>query len=464
MHTHIKRLIAVAAITPFLCQSVPVATAQEATTVADRMAAGEPYEQEFVLTAYYSPLPDQCCYIKGSLEADKILNGQGTNGADGTEVYPGMVAAPPSYPFGTRIALPGIGTMTVHDRGGAIQEWEEVHRIDVWAGAGEEGLARALAFGVQRVRGTVYPNGSDRPDEKFNLAELPAPLERIRPYAVSDPGVIVTLPALGEKSVAVKLLQEQLKGAGYMQDVTGLYGPVTRDALAAFYADMEIDDAPESLTELGSAYLQAMTERQGAKAPVAAEVDNKSSPQAIAQAKRTLRFLGYFDGRTNGTFDQALFDGILKFQQSEKLVSDALSPGAGRIGPKTRARIVSHWTRKLVSQRAGHILLVRKVDQLIAGRDDTITTFMGKGARGDEVRQLQSVLAKRGLLKKDQVTGLFGDATEKALKAFQIAEGVVKAEGDQGAGYAGPATLRALREAKREELVRIVRAQGWSAI
>lgn len=464
MHTHITRTTSIFVALSMLVSSVPSVIAQEGPTVAEKMAAGEPYEQEFVLTAYYSPLPDQCCYIKGSLEADKILNGQGTNGADGTEVYPGMIAAPPSYLFGTRIVLPGLGTMTVHDRGGAIQEWDDSHRIDVWAGAGEEGLARALAFGVQRIRGTVYPPASEKPAESFDLAALPAPLERIRPYAVSDTGVIVMLPAVGEKSVAVKLLQEQLKNAGYMQDVTGLFGPVTREALAAFYGDMGLADAPDSLTENGSVYLQAMAERKDAKAPVAAEVDSKSSPQAIAQAKRTLRFLGHFDGRTNGTFDQALFDGILAFQQSEKLVGDAMSPGAGRIGPKTRARIVAQWTRKLVSQRAEHILLVRKVDKLMAERGDILTAFMGKGARSDSVKQLQSELVKKGFLKKDQVTGLFGDATEKALVAFQIAEDIIKTGTDQGAGYAGPATLRTLREAKREELIRIVRAEGWDAI
>ena len=79
-----------------------------------------PYERDFVITAYYSPLPGQCCYVKGGEIADKILNGNGTHGADGTAVHPGMIAAPKSYAFGTRIQLPGIGIGTVNDRGGAI--------------------------------------------------------------------------------------------------------------------------------------------------------------------------------------------------------------------------------------------------------------------------------------------------------------------------------------------------------
>ncbi|MDO8468347.1 MAG: 3D domain-containing protein [Candidatus Peribacter sp.] len=160
--------------------------------VAPVMAAGVsrdlPREQDFILTAYYSPLPGQCCYVKGGYRADKVLNGEGTNGADGTEVYPGMIAAPSSYAFGTVVALPGIGRFAVHDRGGAIVELDGAHRLDIWVGYGEEGLARALAFGVRRVRGTVYEVGGFQPKVK-NPASRPSlrlGLERRASLATRD--------------------------------------------------------------------------------------------------------------------------------------------------------------------------------------------------------------------------------------------------------------------------------------
>jgi 3D (Asp-Asp-Asp) domain-containing protein len=140
-----------------------------------------PYEQDFIITAYYSPEPDQCCYVKGSYAADVVLNGEGTHGADGTAVIPGMAAAPKSYAFGTTIILPGIGTVRVHDRGGAIHELPDgAHRLDLWVGKGEEGLARALAFGVQRVRGTIYPLGTQQPKMALDLSSLSAPLNSIK--------------------------------------------------------------------------------------------------------------------------------------------------------------------------------------------------------------------------------------------------------------------------------------------
>ena len=56
--------------------------------------------------------------------------GMPLKGADGTAVYPGMLAGPPSYEFGTVVALDGLGVGTVHDRGSRIVEWNaDLHRL-----------------------------------------------------------------------------------------------------------------------------------------------------------------------------------------------------------------------------------------------------------------------------------------------------------------------------------------------
>jgi hypothetical protein len=48
--------------------------------------------RKFIITAYYSPLPNQSFYLRGSYEADIRLNGHGTHGASGKPVYVGMLA------------------------------------------------------------------------------------------------------------------------------------------------------------------------------------------------------------------------------------------------------------------------------------------------------------------------------------------------------------------------------------
>ena len=90
------------------------------------------YLSNFVISGYYSPLPGQDRYATGSYESDIYLNGNGTHGADGTPVYPGMVACPRTrtldngktvgYDFGTKFYIPGIGLTTCHDVGGAGEE------------------------------------------------------------------------------------------------------------------------------------------------------------------------------------------------------------------------------------------------------------------------------------------------------------------------------------------------------
>ena len=62
-------------------------------------------ERYFVVTAYYSPLPDQQYYLKGNYQAEKRLNGEGIRGAGGKKVFSGMFAAPKNYSFGTKIFL-----------------------------------------------------------------------------------------------------------------------------------------------------------------------------------------------------------------------------------------------------------------------------------------------------------------------------------------------------------------------
>ena len=118
--------------------------------------------ETFKVTAYYSPLVGQDFYYRGNFTDEVILNGKGTHGASGWPVFDGMLAAPSSYAFGTKIYFPGWGIGEVADRGGAIVNKGEradatQNRIDIRAGRGEEWLIRALSFGVQYIDGWVCP-------------------------------------------------------------------------------------------------------------------------------------------------------------------------------------------------------------------------------------------------------------------------------------------------------------------
>ena len=429
-------------------------------------SALEPYEQEFLITAYYSPLPDQCCYVTGGYESDKVLNGQGRAGADGTAVYPGMLAAPKSYAFGTRIALPGFGNLTVHDRGGAIQELEKgVHRLDIWAGEGEEGLARALAFGIQRVRGTVYPLGTQQPAEQFALSTLPAPTAKLSRYAVDRSNLMALHTQYGETSYSARILQGALKELGYFNhSVTGYFGDTTRGSLVAFLKDFDLDESDATLTANAAAHMQAALKRKGANGPLSGHVDQGSPRTRVAEAQRLLRSFGYYRGRTHGIYDDNLFASIFSFQKKHGLVQSEASVGAGRIGPQTSSALYREWNKGLVTRKASQYLEIHRVEQVLADRGKQVDCYLGKGDSGSQVRLLQSLLADRGFFPSAKINGYFGPLTEQSVFNFQRARGIVQNSSHTGAGYVGPMTLMSLRREQTAQYYQLVRAQGWGVL
>ena len=423
-----------------------------------------PRSQEFVITAYYSPKPGQCCYVRGSYEADIILNGRGTNGASGVEVHPGMAAAPKSYPFGTRVELPGIGIVTVQDRGGAIIEQGKVHRLDLWMGEGEEGLSRALAFGVQRVTGTVYLPGGTLPAESFSLARFDAPWTKLLTFLEGRETLLNAHPRRGEHGASVVLMQEALRAAGYFnQDPTGFFGPETEKSVWKFLADFNVDASPQTLTRDIAAVLLAAADRSVPDV-LPHTVTIGSDPAEVRNVQRLLRYLGYYRGRTDGVYDADMRRAVLDFQLAEGVIASRSSGGAGTMGPRTRDAVARGvWKRRVASHAKDYVLLAR-IDDLLRERNAIPSTFLAKGETGEQVRLLQRLLVARGYLGADRATGYFGDETRKAVVAYQLAAGVINNAAESGAGNLGPGTRRALLTEMRSHFLSLVRASGWDVL
>ncbi|MBI3336074.1 peptidoglycan-binding protein [Candidatus Peregrinibacteria bacterium] len=422
----------------------------------------EPFDQDFVITAYYSALPDQCCYVKGGVRRDRVLNGEGVRAADGTSVYAGMAAAPSSYPFGTVIHLPGIGTVKVHDRGGAINEQKDgTHRLDIWVGHGEEGLARALALGEVRMRGRVFPIGSSQPNVSVVLENLPLDIEKLKIYSTLDFDLLGMNPKVGDRGYTVMLLQEFLRKAGYFSHpVTGYFSTVTRSALAGFVRDFHIKEPLDHLTERTAAYLLARRINDGPIPFVSAE----SAPSKIQLAQRTLRFLGYYKGRTDGLYSDMLGTAILNAQQKYRLAGGPDSPGAGQIGPLTRKELLAEWDRVKTRERAEKFLLVNDVRKYLTKKGERLESFLGMGDTGDHVRLLQMILARQGYFPEKEINSVFGPLTNTSVLQYQMDKKLVKDASDPAAGYVGPATLRSLQRDYTLAVYRRVRGEGWQAL
>ncbi|MBD3328264.1 hypothetical protein GF340_03080 [Candidatus Peregrinibacteria bacterium] len=330
-----------------------------------------PYVQSYVISAYYSPLPGQKKYSTGSYESEIRLNGSGVNGADGTPVYPGMIAAPSTYGFGTKMHIPGFGVGTVHDRGGAIVKAGErgyAHdRLDIWMGYGDKGLERALNWGKRTVEVTVYgvddsivenfsiPDYSDNEKfiiaDSFNTATDTISLAPKKQY----PSIQTIEP--GENGDHVKEVQKLLSSLGYYTgEINGLYDKITQDAVIDFQVTEKVVDnekaygagyvGPRTISVLANAEtanIAHAAEKQSIQLDDTFKTDLYSGMQSddVTLLQNELTKMNLYKADLNGSYDELTEHAVFKFQQNFNIIGKKSDFGAGVFGPKTRSKMNS---------------------------------------------------------------------------------------------------------------------------
>lgn len=371
-------------VTPSTLPTTPV-------TVPDTADKTYPYQETFRISAYYSPIANQQKYVTGSYDGDVKLNGDGVKAADGTLVYPGMVAAPKGYAFGTKLLIPGIGTVAVHDRGGAIvhsgQRGNSYDRLDVWMGYGDAGLTRALKWGKRTIEATVYGVDNSIVEKvelagyseaeknsspgilKFDSPSTAAPSTSTDAQTVNLASTIV----FGSSSPDVAKVQTTLKKLNYYHgEITSVYDQATRDAVTRLQVAEQIV-AHEN--DFGAGYLGPKTMKILASkldVPTAnaasVEVDVQQafandlklgdSGDDVRRLQEELKRVNLLGIDSTGFYGDVTAHAVLKFQQITKLAGDASSNGAGILGPLTRSRL-----NALVAER-------ERTEQLIAARKE----------------------------------------------------------------------------------------------
>lgn len=412
-----------------------LAAFQFAVLVPATVAESVPMErQKLLVTAYYSPIPNQDFYIRGSYEADIRLNGRGTNGADGTQVYIGMLAAPRTYPFGTRIKIPGLGVGEVHDRGGAILAHKDYDRIDVWMGHGEAGLARALNWGARVVEGEVY----------------------FTPHQVE--------PGLSFSWVSSQLPQAFVQRL--INNSVQTSTPVSQPAPA-----VQSEPDPEVLTEKKNKEIERLEQN---RTMLASGLGKDASGAEVENLQRMLWELGYYHGEITGDYDQATIDAVFQFQIKHGVLESEWDKGAGYFGKRTLEALLSAVESK-IEILAGYPKEVHvwvpakkilpeiaslKVQEVAVERQtlnfaeelmnkkivqyERLTAELDLNDQAGEVVKLQNFLISHGYLEAGLNTGYFGQKTEAAVLKFQMEQGVVDGPFAPGAGRVGPQTLAAI--------------------
>lgn len=325
--------------------------------------------QTFIITAYYSPLPGQVHYVTGSYEGDIVLNGNGTNGADGTPVYPGMIAAPSTYAFGIKMYIPGVGLTAVHDRGGAIKSAGErgnaYDRLDIWMGQGDEGLRKALGWGKRTVEVQVY--GINPALTEAVYFEHYLTVENFFTQTFLTPLEFPNDIYYGTDGEDVKKMQEYLVDWGYLNETNGFYGSDTAQALFQFQMDFSIVSSGD---ELGAGHFGPMTRRkfdelihngglnedwvklQKGEALMQKHSDlyelenlfgialgQGDSGTTVTKLQEELRRLSFLRIEPTGYFGEITAHALFKFQQSQGIVGSKTDSGAGYLGPQTRTAL-----------------------------------------------------------------------------------------------------------------------------
>lgn len=434
----------------------------------------------FIVTAYYSPLPDQEHYLKGNYEDEITLNGKGIAGASGKKVFSGMLAAPWKYKFGTKVYLEWLWVGAVEDRGWAIVEagkrGYEHDRIDVWMGYGDEGLKRALYWGKRKVKWSVVSSDSTVTLSNTSIASPEWATRGLSPI----PSVFSSGIGIHSESKLVKELQEFLHGTGhYTGEIDGVYNSTLIDVIADF---QEKNGIETSLAETG--YWGGETKKVFLKQYLRGDFASSTTKEIVKQEKTEeetlaeklkifdapisditsikklqtiLTELEIYTGEIDGLYS-SIKDNILEYQIEEGIILTKSDTGAGYFGPKTRNDLKENYTNYIESIKRKKELEVafekwsKQADK--EARWELI--LIGDPVYGDMssgVRRLQINLKKIWYADYSD-TAIFGAKTENSILDFQKDVGLIQNGTDAWAGKFGPKTQEAFVK-KLAELILI---------
>ena len=415
------------------------------------------YYQDFVVSAYYSPLPGQTRYMRGNYEDDIRLNGRGTNGADGTDVYMGMLAAPKSYAFGTTIELPGLGIGEVHDRGGAIIEKKDYHRIDVWMGHGDEGLTRALNWGMRSITGKVYFEKkamAQTLDYRVISAQMPTWVKKAQAAKKAADTFTKSL-SVGSIDSQVISLKKQMAELGYFFGETrnNYFGPDLEQAVIRFQQDAKVIASAkdkgaghvgfrtrkalnEGITEKVETQTSKPSTQETLQLTIQAGLGKDATGDDVRALQLALKGLGFYTGKITGEYSDDMIAAVFAFQQSQSVVAKETEKGAGYFGKKTQAALQNAMKQRqekiaqLPTPKAeifeGEAKETFHATARIEPKPDfplvkkqTISSLFVLGTTSDEVKALQEQLAQQGFLEFKHVTGYYGNITANAVAMAQ---------------------------------------------
>jgi peptidoglycan hydrolase-like protein with peptidoglycan-binding domain len=192
----------------------------------------------------------------------------------------------------------------------------------------------------------------------------------------------------GDEGEDVRSLQQRLRVAGfYYGNATGIFGPITEEAVKRFQTAYKLDAdgivGPATLSKLPPEGIGGENPPQRTTAKDTLTVGDRG--EAVRVLQEQLIRSGYLQGQPNGYFGPYTAEAVKRFQAANYLAASGIA------GPTTRARLHS---------------------------------LVNKTPKSDfNVLEIQRRLQARGFY-KGQLNGLMADDTRKAIKQAQEFYGI----------------------------------------
>ena len=259
----------------------------------------------------------------------------------------------------------------------------------------------------------------------------------------------------GDRGDRVRDLQIALTQTGHYEcEINGIYNERMEECVFNFQQDLGVVGARDEFgaghfgqktrTALASVLIERETKLNSliaGRMPTQTMSPNDSG-DAVAKLQTGLRELGYFTNEVGEKYAASTTAAVAKFQVAAGILASETSYGAGFFGPKTKTAFERKLRERLLAgpslpenpawNRPVYIAYTPQFD-----------TSLALGDTGEKVSDLQKTLKELEFFALEP-TGNFGEQTQAAVIAFQIANEVVGSAAEFGAGSFGPKTRAAL--------------------
>ncbi len=258
------------------------------------------------------------------------------------------------------------------------------------------------------------------------------------PYATDQRGAIVipsgddidetTAIALGNSGPRVSQVQRRLIALGYLDsgEDTGVFDQSTQEAVNRFLAS--IGRVPNGMLSLDMQefLLSENAPAYGGEVTIATyqNLNIGDSGEAVLNLQRRLVELGYANGTPNGEYGQATINAVAFYQQCNGLEADGLATAWLQSVLFSEQALTYDQTQQGVDgfgdgDQTGD---AQDAPEKAPESTDTLYFNLVAGSTGSAVTALQNRLVELGYL--DRASGIFDEATQSAVIAFQEAIGV----------------------------------------